>query len=436
MATPRTTKLRWLDVPASLWRDPAVEATLVAADVGGLLRLVLAATGATQEALGNRVGMTQSEISGILLGKRTIATLNVMRSVVDGLDMPDHALDLLLLGVFGRNPRSAGAEEDPVNRREAIHQAIVAALASGVAVSGALGERVVSAAARRPDYTTADHLRAMLHQVRQLDDTAPIGSLVPMAAKLAAFARELLAAAPEQLRPDIGRVAAEAALAHWWQVWQADGDANAEAGRVLELATEWDMPAMVGFVLARRVWRSLTEGDPTAAVRLAHAARELRWGLSPGGVGWSAEYEARAHAIAGDYESMVRAIDIADESLAAIGPDTEPPWLYWMADRGLPSEKARVRLLADGPDAVPVMEAAMAIRPSDQVRDLSWLRADIAATRARAGDAEGAARDAETVIELASPAGATFVTGELVQLARRPHLTPLRDVLADHGIVA
>ena len=121
-----------------------------ALDFGELFRLVLARSGAKQEDLGLRVGLSQSAVSAIIRGERTIRSIGVARNVVDGLDLPDRAFELLVLGAFGRGAGPAGSEEDEMRRREVIHAGIVTALTSGLAVSGALGDKV-TAAARRPD---------------------------------------------------------------------------------------------------------------------------------------------------------------------------------------------------------------------------------------------------------------------------------------------
>ncbi len=128
---------------------------------------------------------------------------------------------------------------------------------------------------------------------------------------------------------------------------------------------------------------------------------------------------------------MHRALDDAQPGYAAVRPDQEPPWLYWLAGPVLMLDSLDMRLLRDGSAAAPAVEAALSTLPAGRRRDAAWYRAHLAAARARDGDVEAAAADAAEAAELSKATGTTWTLAELRQLAGRPELHRLAEALAD-----
>lgn len=354
--------------------------------------------------------------------------------VIDGSAMSDEAIGWVSTGALGV-PLRVDAEVDDVNRREALQAAVVATLTSGIAVAGAVGEEVARAAARCPDPTTADHLAGMVQHLRELDDTTPVGSLAPMAGQLAGFAIGLLEAAPERLKPDIGRAAAEAAMVHAWQLVDAGQDGVRAMDRVMTLAIERDAPALVGQLLSVKAEVALASGQLSEAVRLARSARQPRWRLSPGGIACAAMLEVRSCALTGDREGREQAMDVVESGYGSLHRDEEPPWLYWLGGP-LDLRRQAMALLGRGPADGAAVEAALAQLPAERRRDLTWYRANMAVAHALAGDVEGATARAEGAARLSRDSGSTSAIADLCLVARRPHLAPPRTVLAEHGLLA
>jgi transcriptional regulator with XRE-family HTH domain len=429
MASARLPSPRVLRVSPGLWDDPDVRVALMANNFGELFRLTLDATGGTQEALGHRIGMAQSDVSQIMRGERAVTTVKVVRSVIEGLDMPDTALELLMLGAFGRSLRS-DSEEDPVERRDVLKGTITAVLASGITVQGALGEKV-TAAARQPDPTTADHLAGMVQNLRELDGS---GGLAGYSTALVNLCSEALAAARPAQRTEIGRVLAEAATEHWWQVWQSPGHTGADTAfqQATSLATEWDQPALVGHLLGFRSSVALREGgDPAGAMRLAQLAQEPRWHLSPGERARSVGCEIRALLALGDTEGVKGAVDTREAALGEVDADTEPAWLQWLVVEA-DLMRADCQLVRDGADAIPAVDAALAEFDDRLARTQCVYRARIAQARIAAGDIDGAIREIETVANLGTTGKKTVWS--LGELAFASQHTAVREALADHGI--
>jgi hypothetical protein len=335
-------------------------------------------------------------------------------------------------GALGFRSTNATRPARDLDRRAVIRAAV--ATFGGLALPGwERGRRLteVLGTAGRPDASIAGHLAAIVHELRRSDDTAPTGSLLRSSAGLVTVAEQFTAAATGRDQLEIGRVAAEAAMLHWWLLVDAGRDARTEHDRALALALEWGVSPLVGHLFGWRGGLALADGDLVGAVRLTRVARQPRWGVSTGARAWSAAYEARAHVLAGDEESAERALDDAQAAYEAVDPESEPAWLYWMAEPVLTLEALDMRLLREGPDAASAVEESLGRLPDDRARDAAWYRAHIAAARARAGDVDGAARDAEEAARLSVAPGTTWTLAELGQLGQQRHLGLLREALAD-----
>lgn len=412
-----------VEVAEAFWDEPATVAALEARDFGVLFRLVAIAGGASQTRIGIDVDMAQGQVSQIMAGHRSVREFDVIERIADGLQMPDRAR--LALGLA---PTIApqGGKDPHVRRREFL----AAALRTSAAVAGAMAVGDRSPAAQRPDRSTAGHLAGLVHILRQEDDHAPTGSLLGASRHLLAMAEEWIARARLRDRRDVGRAAAEAALLHWWLTVDAGSDATAERNQATALAVEWEMPVLIGHMFGWRSGLALGDGDLHDAVELARRAREPRWGMSPGAIGWASNYEARAQALLGNADGLSLALDVSQEAHETVDLATEPPWMYWLGDM-LELNILDLRLLREGPDAAPAMDVALAAYPDDRARDVAWYRAHVASAKAWAGDVEGAAQDASEAARLSAATGTNWTMGELTQIARAPHLGRLREALAD-----
>jgi hypothetical protein len=419
------------------WREPTTIEALRDRDFGLLFRLLSITSGASQTRIGIDTNLSQGQVSQIISGGRKVAQFDVIERIAVGLRMPDHAR--VALGLAPREQSIAGkithaeGHDAGVRRREFLRNTLCtgAAVAGAAPLATAVGEPTrTSPSARRPDRSTAGHLATLVHLVRREDDVAPTGSLLPMSRHLLGLAEQWIAHAKSRDRPEIGRAAAEAALLHWWLSVDAGRDATGAGDRAIALAVEWDIPTIIGHMFGWRAGLALGNGDLTAAVHLARRAREPRWGLSPGAIGWSSNYEARSHALLGDPEGLVQALDVSQTAHEDVSLSSEPPWMYWLGDM-LELNKVDLRLLRMGPDAAPDMNAELAQYPADRDRDVAWYRAHVASARAWAGDIGGAARDAEEAARLSAATGTYWTMGELHQIAQAPHLHQLREALLD-----
>jgi len=87
-----------LALPETCWVTPEMLDALAARDVGHVLRTAQRLTGASQTQIGMSTGLSQAQVSEIMSRKRQVTTIDVMARIVVGLDIPDPARTVLLLG--------------------------------------------------------------------------------------------------------------------------------------------------------------------------------------------------------------------------------------------------------------------------------------------------------------------------------------------------
>lgn len=87
-----------LQLPASCWASPNMLDALAARDIGHVFRTAQRLTGASQTQIGLVTGLSQAQVSEIMARKRQVATIDVMARIVTGLQIPEPARTVLLLG--------------------------------------------------------------------------------------------------------------------------------------------------------------------------------------------------------------------------------------------------------------------------------------------------------------------------------------------------
>jgi transcriptional regulator with XRE-family HTH domain len=78
------------ELPAGFWDRPEVTGALGRRDIGALLDMIRAASGLSQQKLGAVTGLSQTQISHYISGKNR-PTLDIIRRIADGVDMPCRA---------------------------------------------------------------------------------------------------------------------------------------------------------------------------------------------------------------------------------------------------------------------------------------------------------------------------------------------------------
>lgn len=117
-------------MPADWWTTPDLLQALARRDVGHLFRMIQKITKASQTQIGMATGLSQAQVSEIMSGKRQVTTLDVAARIIEGLQMPDPARTVLLLGHLDHaatrqnDPRSPLYRCPPQNAMPPPHPAV------------------------------------------------------------------------------------------------------------------------------------------------------------------------------------------------------------------------------------------------------------------------------------------------------------------------
>ncbi|QFU90760.1 helix-turn-helix domain-containing protein [Amycolatopsis sp. YIM 10] len=191
----------------------------------------------------------------------------------------------------------------PVRRRDI--------LLGGAAVLAAAGIRRPLPA---PVAGQLAHHRELLESARGLGQVTPAAHVLPMvvgqAQALRGLAREGIA------RAEVGVLSARVAEFAGWMAQEA-GDNDGAAwwiARSIKIARETDDRQTLAYAYVRRALLSMYQGDARTTVELARQAQKEP-DTPPRILGLAAQREAQGHALAGDYDRCMRALDVAARQL-------------------------------------------------------------------------------------------------------------------------
>jgi DNA-binding XRE family transcriptional regulator len=354
----------------------------------------------TQDALGQRIGYDNSQISKVESGDRWPPE-----------DLAHRSDEVLSTGgeLGGLWPlvnveRERGTGEMPADAPEG---GLVSGgrLAPGEAGGAAFGADGAAAACvrgeARLDDAAIEGMAGLLGAYRRAGDHVHAATLVPPVEwHLDGLLRALTeqSAPPARLLP----LAAEwAELAGWLRFdLGAHHQALAWYDRGHQWATAARDPDLASRLLARKATAAWEDRDPVAAVGYAQAARETP-GIGPGSRTWAALAEARAQALAGDRYACEKLLDTTAEEVAQAGLAPGPAW-WWL--RGPAGERvpqlARATCLRElaargvpalGRQAAAEFAAALAAIGGGSPRDEALFSARLAGAYVHAADPERAA---------------------------------------------
>ncbi|CAK7280276.1 helix-turn-helix domain-containing protein [Streptomyces sp. RM1] len=214
-----------------------------------------------------------------------------------------------------------------------------------------------------------DASRAMFTHYRRLGQSVAPGLLLPVLIAQTHTLRELSAQSDAGTRRQLLALGSRYAEYVGWLV-QETGDEQAAlwwTRRAVDLAAAGGDPALAGYALVRRALVTLYRDDAEGTIALARRAQSGT--LPPRIRGLAAQREAQGHALAGDRDACLRALDRARDLLARHDSDSDEPVIgtmhlpdsvgmvtgWCLVDLGRPREAGEEldrQLAAVGPDAV------------------------------------------------------------------------------------
>jgi tetratricopeptide (TPR) repeat protein len=195
--------------------------------------------------------------------------------------------------------------------------------------------------------------------------------------------------------------------------------------RAADAAKEAENPALQAFAIAEAAYIPLLGGNHRAALPLLLEARGLAEPVgSPALRAWLCGTEAEAHAVAGNADACLRALDCAEAMLDETLPDETPRWVAHFDRSHLVRWQGQCLVqLARPAAAQPVLQEAV------RSVDLSFVRArastlvDLAASFLQQGEIEEACRVATQALTLARNTQSARCEQRIVVLRSQVQLT-------------
>jgi hypothetical protein len=161
------------------------------------------------------------------------------------------------------------------------------------------------------------HHRRLLEAARGLGQVAPPGAVLPMLVGQLQALRTLTKETQGRDFTDVATLSARTAEFAGWMAQEAGdvGSAGWWSGKAARVATAAGDHHTASYALVRRALITMYQGDAAETVALARQAQKP--GTPPRIRGLAAQREAQGHALAGNHDECMRALDVAAAHLAA-----------------------------------------------------------------------------------------------------------------------
>lgn len=400
------------ELPAGFYCQDVIVAALAHYDFGTVFRRVRAATGWSQQTLGELVGLDQHRISAIERNVRRLRYVALVAQVATGLCIPPALLGFgITVGEAGGDGRKLVSWMD---RRDFVQQ--VATLALGVTGVAGLDIDRLTALLPHADPTGTRHVGAsdvaVIEQATAAfasqDFATGAGPIRDLAvAHLRAVLPLLGAQMDPEVRPRLYLATARLATQAGWMSLEVN---QHEAARrlwmiALDVARDADHPLSTDqtvFVVYDMAIQAVGLGRPEEALRLVHLGHAAATGSHPVSAATTsclATIQAQAHGAQNDSAACDRALGQAVEHFTSIDP-THESWADFLDETMLAAKQgdAYYELALAGRDpsaagrAVPLLRHSVDGFGSDHARSQALSLTELAGAHAIAGDTDIAVR--------------------------------------------
>jgi transcriptional regulator with XRE-family HTH domain len=348
-----------------------------------------------------------------------------VRLLVRLFELPAEELGVVEDGDLAQFPELTrdALEEEEVERRDFMQK--VAALL-GVAAVPPVGpepwERLARALARPGpvDVETVDHLERVTVALQSLGPTRVSSHLIlgPVTGHLDAITVLLHGSPPPSLRSRLCSLAGETSGFAGWLRWNMDDPAGAASyfSAALVAAREADDRALAAYLIGSAACQPPYREAPQRRLAQLHA---ISWSAAtPSTQVWLAAKEADAHALLGDADGCLRALERAEAALdRKPGEDGSRRPRFNVIDRTwLDGERgASLAKLGRTADARAVLQPVLARLGPSSERDWLWLCTALAST----------------YVQDEEPEEACLVAGVALERAARMQLEPVLTIVRD-----
>jgi hypothetical protein len=392
--------------------------------LGPRLRALRVHKGLSLTTLARRIYYTKGYLSRVETGRQTPSPEFVRRyeaelGVTGGLVVPrEEAGPTTAPEVVGGGEEvwvmtmtPSGSAFTSVGRREALlgGAALLAGMVS-VRHSGASGGDQVR-----------QH-RLLFDTTRELGQTTSPSVVLPMLVGQAQALRRLSGRTSARQAGELALLAARTAEFAGWMA-QEDGDDRAAlwwTDRAVEVARAAGDEYVASYALVRRALITLNHGDFATTIELARQARS-RPGIPARVRGLAAQREAQGHALAGDYDTCMRALDEAGSLLRDRGaeqPDGPVIGTSHVSDPVAVVTGWCLHDLGRPRQAAEILDREVARIPASAVRARTRFGARRALAHAASGELEHACDLAREIIGNLAHVESATIRADMVKLAR------------------
>jgi transcriptional regulator with XRE-family HTH domain len=265
--------------------------------------------------------------------------------------------------------------------------------------------------------------RGQFDQFRRLGHaTSPFIVLPPLLVQTQLLRAIANGATDEEPRGALLRLAARYAEYAGWMAQESGDDRAASwwTATAVRLAEAGGDRCLAHYALVRRADIALYRQDATDTIHLTRRAQSD--GTAPARVrGLAAQREAQGHALAGDYDSCLQALDRADALLRAAAEEEQPGPVLGSTNMPNPVAIAMGWCLQEvgrSADAARLLDEQVATMPSTARRARALWGARRALAHACAGEVAHACRLADGVVDDAELVDSATVRSELRELGR------------------
>lgn len=400
-------------LPSELLASPEWQAACRRRDFAQIFRLVKVKAGIYPSRIAALCGMTPSRVGEIMAGRRSLAHIDVIERVADGLKIPGAQLGLAHrpweVPAPVRKPARATTEE-PHSGNEP-DPALVPAAAL---------DDLLTLADGKVTRSTLAALRSSVEDYWRRDDLHGGAILRPAVVGHLRYVTELMRTVRHDLRQDLQSLAAELARLAGWAYFDARQYSTARTyfTQALNLAHGQDDRMFMANVLSCMSLQATYDDKPTDAVALACKAQDTARlaGDQPLVMSMLHLREAFAHAALRDAPSCHQAIDRSREAfeLARGREETAPLWVHYFDETKLIVDTGiALARLGEASRAEPLIAEGLRREHGSQQRGRAFHAFWLASTQLKQGKLDAACRSAGIALDLSATIDSPRVAGHV-----------------------
>ncbi|WP_329401668.1 helix-turn-helix domain-containing protein [Streptomyces melanogenes] len=410
------------ELPAELLASPEWQEACRRRDFASVFRLAKAKAGIYPSRIASLCGMTPSRVGEIMAGRRSLAHIDVIERVADGLRIPGAMLGL------AHRPWEIPPPPRVRGRAAALEPQPEGGPTERLPPSEELGE-LLALADGQVTRSTLAALRSSVEDYWRQDDEHGGAALRPAVVGHLRYVTQLTRTTDDVLRQDLQSLAAELARLAGWAYFDACQYSTARTyfTQALALAHGQGDRLFMANVLSCMSLLATYDGNPADAVALACRAQDAARiaGDQPLVMSMLHMREAFAHAALRDAVSCHAAIDRSRDAYERSRGqgDAAPSWVRYFDETKLIVDGGiALARLGEASRAEPLISEGLRRERATQQRGRALHAFWLASTQLQQGKLDAACRSAGVALDLTAAIDSPRVTGHVQEFRR--HLVP------------